>query len=1117
MSFVSSDYRLPDGFQADLLDMDILPNVIESDEVRVSKNNSLLKTSLMKTLYAYTLPLVFLILGCREATVISEIPAEKPSEAKAALPEVVSFNEHIQPILSEYCYHCHGPDAGTRKPDKEPLRLDIEEDAFQIRDSGLPVIIKGNPAESEIVKLMRSKDKSEVMPPPESHKEMMPHEIALVEKWIEQGAVYEGHWSYQPVVRVEPPANEWSQKPIDAFIHEKLEAAGLQPNEPEDPRRFHRRLSLDLTGLPPEPASTDAFVSAYQKDADAAVAAEAERMLQTITSAEHFTRHWLDAARYADTHGIHIDNYRAIWPYRDWVIRAFHANMPWDQFTIEQIAGDLLPTPSLDQRIATGFLRSLSTTGEGGAIPEEYEAIYAADRVDTMAAIWLGMTASCAACHDHKFDPLSTKEFYQLTAFFRNNTMKALDGNNANHPPSIFAPIPEDRETFDSLQTKISGVEKRIQSQKASAKDDFKIWLTSEATRGRREVDSTLSLHLPLTEVSGKIKGMVDGVEKEWTAEPNRIDGPLGKAVVVSDTPIELGDIGNFTRNDKITYGGFVWFEGQPTGSVIAKIDPSQNFRGWDLWFEDGKPGAHVIDSWDKSASKIQTAAKLGPKKWYHIMVVFDGAQSGHQSLSLYIDGKKTGAKIYPNTVGGNIVTETPLTLGSRGNGDAKVTTKVALQDFRLYRRLLGEDEIARLANSQMIEEWAALPDDKRNEKQNQALFEHYITSVNTKSLELLAERDKLLAEDKTLRDRGSMTLVYEEKKNSPPFAHVLTRGAYTDKGEKVFPETPAILPPMPEGSPKDRLGLAKWLNDPNNPLPARVTMNRLWYYFFGTGIVETNGDFGIMGARPTHPKLLDWLAAEFVDNGWDFRHMVKTIVTSDTYRQAGHVSPEKLEADPANRLLARGPRTRLDAEQIRDLALASAKLLSPKVGGAPVKPYQPEGVWSAVAMPQSNTKDYKQDSGESLYRRSMYTFWKRTAAPPTMEILNAPSREVFCVARERTNTPLQALALMNDPQFVEAARALAAHAILETKTFDQRLDMISLRLLNRQLNDDERATVKATYNEAEAHYRAHPDQATAAISIGETPVDQTLPAIELAAWALVANQLFNLDETVTR
>ncbi len=1057
--------------------------------------------------------------GCGEKTIVFHHEPEADGKAKElmVLPEQVSFNEHIQPILSEYCYHCHGPDSGTRRPDKEPLRLDVEEEAFKIRDFGAPVIVKGKPEESELVKLIRSKDKHEVMPPPESHKVMGEREIALLEKWILQGAGYEGHWSYQPVVRAEPLNKDWSDKPIDGFIFEKLAEAGLEPNPPEDPRRLHRRLSFDLTGLPPEPAETDAFVVAYAADAEAAVSAEADSMLNTMASAEHFARHWLDAVRYADTHGIHIDNYRAIWPYRDWVIKSFKENMGWDRFTTEQIAGDLLPEPTLDQKVATGFLRCLATTGEGGAIAEEYDAVYAADRVDTMGAIWLGLTASCASCHDHKFDPFSTKEFYQLTAFFRNNTMSALDGNNANHPPSIFVPALDDREKMNEVAAGLAEVKGKITKRRGEAMADYEAWLANVGAAEVPETDSTLAIHLPMVEAEGNLTGRVDGASQEWPFAPERIDGPLGKAVVVSSGDFSLGEIGGFSRSETVSYGGFVRIEEKLTGAVIAKMDPKNGYRGWDIYLQGGKIGGHIIDSWDKSADKMISGKELELGKWYHVMITFDGRQSGHQAMALYLDGKRVPAPIDPNTVGGAIETDVPLRLGSRDGGDAKLSGKVALQDFRFYRRLLDESEIGRFANFQKIEAWAAKPKNERTKDEEEGLFAHYITTADRPTLELLAEKDALQKRDAEIRAKGSETLVFEEKKDSEPFAHVLVRGAYASKGEKVFPDTPAILPPMPEGEPKDRHTLAKWLNDPENPLPARVTMNRLWYYFFGTGIVETNGDFGIMGARPSHPKLLDWLASEFVASGWDYRHMAKTIVTSKTYRQAGNVTPEKLEKDPANRLLSRSPRSRLDAEQIRDLALHSADILSEKTGGPPVKPYQPEGIWKAVAMPQSNTKDYKQDSGEALYRRSLYTFWKRTAAPPTMEILNAPTREIFCVRRETTNTPLQALALMNDPQFVEAGRVLATNAVRNAEGFDARLDLITLRLINRKLDAEERTYVKETLDQALEHYRAKPEQARLAIAVGELKPDDEAPAFELAAWTLVAGQLFNLDETLTR
>ncbi|MBC7979685.1 MAG: DUF1553 domain-containing protein [Armatimonadetes bacterium] len=1073
----------------------------------------------MRSLRWIGILLGLLLLISKAETIVSRKYGKpgKAAAAKMVLPDEVSFNEHIQPILSEYCYHCHGPDSGTRQPDKEPLRLDSEEEAFLTRDFGAAVILKGNPQGSELVKRLYSKDKDEIMPPPESHKVMSPLEIALVEKWIAQGADYEGHWSYQAVKRPEVPKTDWSPQGIDGFVYQKLSQVGLKPNKDEEARRFHRRLSFDLTGLPPKPVETDAFAALYAKDQEAAISAEADRMLATMASAEQFARHWLDAARYGDTHGIHIDNYRAIWPYRDWVIQAFAKNMKWDQFTTEQIAGDLMPAPTLDQRVATGFNRCLATTGEGGAIDAEYDALYAKDRVDTMGAIWLGLTASCASCHDHKFDPFSTKEFYQLTAFFRNNTMSAMDGNALDHPPSVFVPAMEDREKWLALQENLEGIDKRIAERQEAAKGDFQTWLAAAGAKKPQETDSTLAIHLPLSEAEGNLKGVVDGVARDWPTVPERIDGPLGKAVVVSSGDIELGNIGNFSRGDQVSYGGFVWFEGQPSGAVVAKMDSANKHRGWDLWLEGGRFGGHIIDTWDNSANKIVSNQPLEAGKWHHVMIVFDGTRSGHECTQLFVNGKPDGDGANPNTVGGNLETQAPLRLGSREGGESKVNGKVALQDFRFYRRLLNESEISILSSSKLMESWAALPEGERTEEKRKALFDYYITSFDEPSLQLLREKDQLKKAEAQLRERGSLSLVFEEKKDQKPSAHVLVRGAYTSKGEEVFPDTPAMLTAMPQSAPKNRLGLAMWLNDPENPLPARVTMNRLWSYFFGAGIVETTGDFGIMGARPSHPKLLDWLAAEFVASGWDFRHMAKVIVTSKTYRQAGEVSPDKLEKDPANRLLSRGPRTRLDAEQIRDMALATAGILSQKVGGPPVKPYQPSGIWEAVAMPQSNTKDYKQDVGEALYRRSIYTFWKRIAAPPSMEILNAPSREVFCVGRERTNTPLQALLLMNDPQFVEAGRMLATMVMKQVESFDERLDQMSLQLLSRKMNEDERKYVKATFDSAIAYYEKSPEDARLAVAVGEMKTVDALPAVELAAWMLVAGQLFNLDETVTR
>ncbi len=1033
------------------------------------------------------------------------------AESAEALPKEVGFNEYIQPILSEYCYHCHGPDASSRKPEDAPLRFDRPEDAFSLRENGKPVIIKGDPAASRLVEVLYSKDEIEHMPPAETHKKLSAREIALIERWILQGAKYQPHWAFAELVR---PAVPVVTNPLDHFINAKLQEAGMKPNPSEEPRRFHRRLALDLTGLPPAPEATDAFVKNYVLDPEKTVASEATALMETAAYAEHMARHWLDAARYADTHGIHIDNYRSIWPYRDWVINAFSANMPWDQFTIEQIAGDLIPSHTLDQEIATGFNRCLATTGEGGAIAEEYDAIYAKDRVDTTSAVWLGLTTGCAACHDHKFDPISQKDFYSFTAFFRNTPMAALDGNNAEHPPNVFVPLLADRSRWDQLGGEIAAATKQLADREVEIRPAFEKWLTTASTQEKNGPDSTLAFSLPLTEAAGIIHGRVEGRPRQWENALTRIDGPLGKAPVISESPLDLGDVASFKRGDSVTYGGFVRVEGQPTGSVVARMNPGQRFKGWDLYLMDGRPATHVIDTWDTAANKLVSTQALTPGSWHHVMVTFDGTRPREQTLTIYIDGKAQKAQLDAGTLGGSIETAVSLKLGSREGGDSQLNGPVALQDFRFYRRVLTQSQIASIANAPLLRQLAAIPAARRSKEQTDKLFPYFLAEVDTTSRELSKKLALLKTSQNDIRARGVVTLVMQEKPDEA-HAHILVRGVYTAKTDRVTAATPSALPPMPPAAPKNRLGLAKWLVDPSNPLTARVTMNRAWYYFFGTGIVETTEDFGIMGARPSHPQLLDWLAAEFIAAKWDYRHMLKLIVTSKTYRQSGTISPEKLEKDPLNRLLSRGPRNRLDAEQLRDLALASSGLLKNKIGGPSVKPYQPEGMWEAVAMDQSDTRFYKQDSGDALYRRSLYTFWKRTSAPASMEILNAPTREVFCVRRERTNTPLQALLLLNDPQFVEAARQLAAHAMTSSSDFDLRLDHITRHLLSRLAEPNERKIIRASLDDLHTTFTAKPEQAQLLLAVGAAPMP-TLPAPELAAWTMVASQILNLDETLT-
>jgi len=1056
----------------------------------------------------------FLIGSCKPKEPFApQGPANLSEQMPDPLPETVSFNEHIQPILSENCYHCHGPDSSTREPKSEPLRLDLADKAFAAREDGKPLIAKGDPAASPLVRFIRSTDPDVVMPPPASHKSFSPRDIALIERWIEQGAEYQAHWSFIAPVKPEVPAGE---NPIDHFVRERLVNSGLLPNPEESPLRFYRRLHLDLTGLPPSPADLEDFVKAATSDYDSAVAKAADELLASPAAAEHQARLWLDAARYADTHGIHIDNYRAIWPYRDWVVDAFRKNMPWDQFTIEQIAGDLLPTPSLEQLIATGFNRCLPTTGEGGAIDEEYEAIYAKDRVDTVSTVWLGLTTGCASCHDHKFDPVSTEDFYALTAFFRNTTMKAMDGNNAEHPPNIFAPLPEDRARWAALETESANLQSALAERKSKADPEFQHWLSSASIDSQNGSDSSLSLHLPLNEPDPLIHGTADGKPLEWSITAEHRDGPFGLAPLLHSISADLGDLGAIARGDKVSFGAHVYVEGTPRGALIARMDVGSLHRGWDLWLEEGKIGSHIIDRWPDAANKIVSPKPLEPGKWHHVMVVFDGTQASHQTMKLFVDGKPVARGPDPNTLGSDISTSTPLRLGSRSGGSDKVTGVVAMQDFRLYRRVLSESEIASLSQQTQLRHFLSIPATERTPVQTGALLDYFLVTADVPTIDLHRKLAEVSKEQSTFRSRGSITLVMKEKGDSEPTAHVLERGVYTSKGKQVTANVPVSLPPLATDAPHNRLGLARWLVDRKNPLTARVTVNRAWQQFFGTGIVESSGDFGIMGSRPTHPKLLDWLAVEFMDAGWDYRHLLKLIATSQTYRQSGTISPEKLEKDPYNRLLARGPRQRLDAEVIRDVALSAADLLSEKAGGPPVKPYQPEGIWEAVAMPQSNTRSYKEDKGDSLYRRSLYTFWKRTAPPPSMEILNAPSREVSCVRRDQTNTPLQALVLLNDPQFVEACRNLATHALKVSSDPNSRIDFITLRLLGRTLDAAERNVVNKSLKQISTTFTGNPEAATALLTTGASPVDDSLPKADLATWTLVASQILNLDETVT-
>ena len=910
---------------------------------------------------------------------------------------------------------------------------------------------------------------------------------------------------------------------IDRFVARKLHEQGLKPNPEEQKPRLFRRLSFDLTGLPPSPQQVRDFLN--DKDPRAWENA-VDRMLASDACAEQFTRHWLDAVRYADTQGIHHDHSRSLWPYRDWVLAAFKANMPFDRFTLEQIAGDLLPAPTTDQKIASGYNRLLPTTGEGGAIPEEYAAIYAKDRVEATSAVWLGLTTGCATCHDHKFDPIKMKDFYALTAFFRNTTVPSLDsGTNGNTAPLLFLPAKQDAARWAELERELTAKKEEIDERKRRAAPDFDKWVERMADSSSQETSETLapvpSLYLPLIGTNVPFRGKAGDETVEWPGEKEQRPGPFGEAPLVSQGGTVEKAAPTFTRKSQASYGALIYLEGKPTGAVFSRMNRAEGFRGWDLFLSDGRLLVHVIDQFPDQSLKVTAKEGLTPGRWHHVMAVFDGSRKGAKAITLFIDARKAELEVNNNNLGSNIVAEVPFRLGGRsdkdGPGDTLKNGKVFLQDVRFYNQALSAPEVARLAVSGLAKEYLVTAAAQRTVEQSNAVFELFISAFDPASEKLRTNLAQIKSEENQLRQRGATTLIMEEKKDSEPVAHMLVRGNYAAKGAEVTAATPEALPPMTPEMPHNRLGLARWILSPENPLAARVTVNRLWAHLFGIGIVETTEDFGVKGARPTNQDLLDWLAVEFMDSSWDLRHLVKTMVMSATYRQSEKVPREKLEKDPLNKLFARGPHVRLEAEEIRDQALAASGLLVQKLGGPPVKPYQPEGVWEAVAMKDSNTRVYVQDTGEALYRRSLYTFWKRAAPPPALEILNAPSREVSCTRRDRTDTPLQAFVTMNDPHYVEAARQLAARALSQGENFDARLDAVTEPLLARRLTGQERAVVRRLEARALETYRHDAAAAEALIAVGESKPDEKLPPADLAAWTLVASEIMNLDECLTK
>jgi hypothetical protein len=1037
----------------------------------------------------------------------------------------IHYNRDVRPILAENCFACHGADSAARKAD---LRLDRREDAIEAG-----AIVPGDVEKSTLIERIFSTKKGRIMPPPKTKKTLTEAQKELLKRWIAEGAEYEPHWSFIAPKRPPlPPVRraEWVRNPIDRFILAELEKRSLQPAPEADRRTLARRLSLDLIGLPPEPADVEAFVNDKQPDAYERFV---DKLLASPHWGEHRARYWLDAARYADTHGIHFDNYREMWSYRDWVINAFNRNMPFDQFTIEQLAGDLLPNPTLDQLIATGFNRCNITSNEGGLIPEEYLVLYTRDRTETTARVFLGLTANCAVCHDHKFDPLTMKDFYSMAAFFNNTTQGAMDGNVKDTPPVVFVPQKEDRPRWEALKKELAEIRKQLEARKQTARAEFDKWLASD----RRDASPTvvngssvspvgpiphegLRFYAALNEGSGgNIHLTVDGKPRTATLASGAAwdAGHVAEKAfkIQAGGTLEAADAGDFENNQGFSYGAWVKFTKKaPSGAIFARMDDQHDFRGWDLWIQNGQVGAHIIHEWPNDALKVVSRNPVKPGQWNHLFITYDGSAQP-SGIKVYVNGVLQETTVEAASLKNTIHTPVPFKIGQRHTTSR--LNGLVLQDVRVYGRTLSASEVEHLVKSTRSAWLLNKPAKQRSAAETDELFEGWLAAHDATYQGLVKKRTDLQQEEAAIQARGTVAHIMQEKPGEPT-AYVLYRGEYDKRRDLVKANTPQALPPMPKELPRNRLGFAQWLLRPENPLTARVTVNRFWQEVFGVGIVKTSEDFGTSGELPSHPELLDWLAVEFRESGWDVKRFFKLLVTSATYRQSAQATPEKREKDPDNRFLSRGPRYRLDAEMIRDYALAASGLLVRKIGGPSVKPYQPDGVWEAVAMIGSNTRDYRRDSGDKLYRRSIYTFWKRAAPPASMDIFNAPSREVCTVRRERTNTPLQALVTLNDTQFVEAARWLAQTTLKEGGDKDaSRVDFLARRVLCRPLRAEEMQVVQASLQELLAYYKANREDAKKLLTVGEAKVDPKLDASTLAAWTMLANEMMNLDEVLNK
>jgi len=1008
----------------------------------------------------------------------------------ASAAERLGFNEHVRPILSDKCFHCHGNDVATQEAD---LRLDLREAAIEAG-----AIVPGDSGASEMI--TRIHDSEDPMPPTKSKISLTDAERKTLTRWIDEGAEYELHWAFVPLpaeTTVPDKADlgelaDWVANPIDHFVAARLISAGLKPTPEAAPYRLHRRASFDLTGLPP--TEPDAAPLSYPEMIDS--------LLATSAYGERMTNEWLDVARYADTFGFQTDSDRPVWPWRDWVIRAFNENLSYDQFLTWQLAGDLLPNPTHDQMLATTFGRLHQQKTEGGSVEEEFRIEYVADRTHTFGTAFLGLTLECARCHDHKYDPISQREYYQFTAYFNSIDEAGLypfgmvqDRQSMPTPTLDLTSAEQDAKTADLRVAEVTALNARDAIDPAEA---FSEWKTN--TKGALEIPEFSKLvdcKAAATVRDGKLINLL--TDKPIGLARNTIPEGADHVVLTGDDTIALPtdpidrhqpftahlEIKPTQRHDRAVLFHRTWFW---TDSAS---------RGYEITILDGRINWSLIHFWPGNAASIRMTSEIPINQWSNVTVTSDGSSKAG-GLAIYIDGKKAKTEVVRDSLTKSLVyNKAPKTsiIGARGRDTG--FPKGQLRRAAVYMRELSAPEISAVAGTST----QIAPDDATG------LLAYYLSAQSPKFRSAQADLNTARAALSKQLDSIKQIMVMRETPEPRP-THILGAGSYENPLEEVQRQSLAVLPPFADDLPQDRLGLSKWLTSPDHPLTARVTVNRYWQMFFGTGLVATSEDFGSQGSAPTHPELLDWLARDFINSGWDVKHLCKLITTSATYRQDSNAPAELLAEDPQNAHLARGPSHRLTGEMIRDSALAASGLLANRIGGPPAKPYD---------LSQS-FKPMKHDSGEGLYRRSLYTYWKRTAPAPVMMAFDAVKRDVCMVRREPTATPLQALVLLNGPQFVEAARALAEGVLAtDQNAIETAIDNAFWKLTSRPPTDQERQILAKLWQIQSEHFAAHPKETAKFLGTGQRKPNAALPPHQLAAATVVIQAIMNLDESVMK